>query len=96
MIRITDGVHQFTVSEGAFDNVFKQQGYQVLEPATPADSIESEPEKQADPLDEKPVSKWTKQELKSYCDKHGIDLEGVTSSDEVRKRVLSYQEQGEE
>lgn len=96
MIQITDGVNQFTVSEGAFNNVFKQQGYQVLKPESPEDSIESEPEKQSDPLDEKPVSKWTKQELKSYCDKHGIDLEGVTSTDDVRKRVLSYQEQSEE
>lgn len=96
MIQITDGVHQFTVSEGAFDNIFKQQGYQVFKSATPADSIKSEPEKQVDPLDEKPVSQWTKLELKSYCNKYGIDLEGVTSTDEVRKRVLNYQEQSKE
>ena len=96
MIKITDGVRQFTVSKGAFDNIFKQQGYQVFKSATPADSIKSEPEKQVDPLDEKPVSQWTKQELKSYCDKHGIDLEGVTSTEEVRKRVISYQEQSQE
>lgn len=96
MIQITDGVHQFTVSEGAFENAFKQQGYQVLKPESPEDSIKSEPEKQVDPLDEKPVSQWTKRELKSYCDKYGIDLEGVTSTDEVRKRVLSYQEQSQE
>lgn len=91
MIDITDGTHKFNVTEGAFEDIFKKQGYvEVVGDGTPS---KSELEAQVDSLDDKPVSMWTKQELKAYCDAHGISLDDVTSTDEVRKRVLEYQEQ---
>lgn len=91
MVNITDGTHEFSVTEGAFEDIFKKQGY--VEVAEDKAALKSELEAQADSLDDKPVSMWTKQELKAYCDAHGISLEDVTSTDEVRKRVLEHQEQ---
>lgn len=91
MVDITDGTNTFGVTEGAFEDIFKKQGYvEVVE-----DDVASKPEAEAqiDSLDDKPVSMWTKQELKAYCDAHNISLEDVTSTDEVRKRVLEHQEQ---
>ena len=91
MIDITDGTREFNVTEGAFEDIFKKQGYvEAIEDET---TSKSELEAQVDLLDDKPVSMWTKQELKAYCDAHNISLDDVTSTDEVRKRVLEYQEQ---
>lgn len=91
MIDITNGTHEFNVTEGAFEDIFKKQGY--VEVAEDEASSKSKLEAQVDLLDDKPVSMWTKQELKAYCDAHDISLDDVTSTDEVRKRVLEYQEQ---
>lgn len=91
MIDITDGTYEFNVTEGAFEDIFKKQGY--IEVAEYKEISKSELEAQVDSLDDKPVSMWTKQELKAYCDAHSISLDDVTSTDEVRKRVLEYQEQ---
>ena len=92
MIDITDGTHEFNVTEGAFEDIFKKQGYiEIAE--EDGTSSKSELEAQVDLLDDKPVSMWTKQELKAYCDANSISLDDVTSTDEVRKRVLEYQEQ---
>lgn len=90
MIDITDGTHEFNVTEGAFKDIFKKQGY--VEAVDDEESSKSELEAQVDSLNDKPVSMWTKQELKAYCDIHDISLEDVTSTDEVRKRVLEHQE----
>lgn len=91
MISITDGTSTFDVTEGAFEDIFKKQGY--VEVAEDNAASKSEPEAQIDSLDNKPVSMWTKQELKTYCEANGINLDGVTSTDEVRKLVLEHQEQ---
>ena len=91
MIDITDGTNTFGVTEGAFEDIFEKQGY--VEAVEDEESSKSELEVQVDLLNDKPVSMWTKQELKAYCDLHDISLEDVTSTDEVRKRVLEYQEQ---
>ena len=91
MVDITDGTNTFGVTEGAFEDIFKKQGY--AKAVKDGESSKSELETQVDLLDDKPVSMWTKQELKAYCDAHSISLEDVTSTDEVRKRVLEHQEQ---
>lgn len=90
MIDITDGTHEFNVTEGAFEDIFEKQGY--VEVAEDKETSKSELEAQVDSLDDKPVSMWTKQELKAYCDAHSISLDDVTSTDEVRKRVIEHQE----
>lgn len=90
MVDITDGTNTFSVTEGAFKDIFEKQGY--METVGDEATSKSELEAQIDSLDDKPVSMWTKQELKTYCDAHDISLEDVTSTDEVRKRVLEYQE----
>lgn len=90
MVDITDGTSTFCVTEGAFEDIFKKQGY--IEAVEYGESSKSELEVQVDSLDDKPVSMWTKRELKAYCVAHSISLEDVTSADEVRKRVLEYQE----
>lgn len=94
MVKITNGTDVFDVSEGAYDGTFKQQGYSIItNEAVAADVIQEADADVCDELDEKPVSKWTKQELKQYCDKNGISLSGVTRTEDVRKKVLAFQEQ---
>lgn len=94
MIKITNGVDVFEVTEGAYDGTFKQQGYTPvkLDDGT-AEAVECAEKDAYDELDEKPVSQWTKTELKGYCDKHGISLTGATKTEDVRRRVLAFQEQ---
>lgn len=104
MIKITNGVNEFLVPEGAYEHMFKQQGYTIVgdeqeveaevETEAEIEGFQSdEVEAETDKLDEKPVSQWSKQELKFYCDKHEISLEGVARTEDVRERVLKFQEQ---
>ncbi len=94
MIKITNGVDVFEVTEGAYEGTFKQQGYTpVVGRQDVAEAVQDVEEDVYDELDEKPVSQWTKAELKGYCDKHGISLTGATKTEDVRRRVLAFQEQ---
>ena len=100
MIKITNGINEFLVPEGAYEYMFKQQGYTIVgdeqEVETEAEIEGFQPDEvevDTDKLDEKPVSQWSKQELKLYCDKHEISLEGVARTEDVRERVLKFQEQ---
>lgn len=94
MIKITNGVDVFDVTEGAYEGTFKQQGYTpVAERQDVTDGVQGVENDAYDELDEKPVSQWTKTELKGYCDKHGISLTGATKTEDVRRRVLAFQEQ---
>lgn len=100
MIKITNGINEFLVPEGAYEHMFKQQGYTIVgdeqEVETEAEIEGFQPDEvevKTDKLDEKPVSQWSKQELKFYCDKHEISLEGVARTEDVRERVLKFQEQ---
>lgn len=103
MVIITNGINEFEVSRGAYESIFRKQGYSiVVDTETEVvennkDAVAAEPAKQVDKdaeaLMEKPISQWTKNEVKSFIDKKKIDVSGITSFNEVKDRVRKYIEE---
>lgn len=103
MINITNGINEFEVSRGAYESIFQKQGYSIVVNTETEvvennkDAAAAEPAKQVDKdaeaLMEKPISQWTKNEVKSFIDKKRIDVSGITSFNEVKDRVRKYIEE---
>lgn len=101
MILITNGKTTFEVTKGAFNAVFKKQGYTVVEKDSEASKNEDDGlgDTQRDPggagdgeddisaLEEKPISQWSKDEVKRYAAAKGINLFGTASVNEAKKRI---------
>lgn len=96
MVKITNGIYTFEVTKGAFKTVFANQGYILASTHAAAPQIVSEPaqktddERFVDEVIEKPVSEWSKEELKRFADINSISLEGVQKTDDVREIINNY------
>lgn len=101
MVKITNGVSVFEVTSGAYDSIYKYQGYQVLKDDEPLPFAEDEKQsKSADELfaaevERKPISQWSKEEVKHYAAVREIDLTGTKSVAEA-KDVIKKMMNGEE
>lgn len=97
MVRITNNINEFEVTNGAYESIFKAQGYTKIEGDTTMDHVPevedpgedemSEDEKFLSDLIEKPVSQWSKAEVKKYVDLKGINTTGATTLAEVKERI---------
>lgn len=103
MVVITNGINEFEVSRGAYESIFQKQGYSIIVDAE-AEAVEDNNDaeateraehvdKDAEALVEKPISQWTKNEVKNFIAKKGIDVSGITSFNEVKDRVRKYIEE---
>ena len=103
MVIITNGINEFEVSRGAYESIFQKQGYSIIVDAE-AEAVEDNNDaevtehakhvdKDAEALVEKPISQWTKNEVKNFIAKKGIDVSGITSFNEVKDRVRKYIEE---
>lgn len=103
MVIITNGINEFEVSRGAYESIFRKQGYSIIVDAE-AEAVEDNNDaeatehaehvdKDAEALVEKPISQWTKNEVKNFIAKKGIDVSGITSFNEVKDRVRKYIEE---
>lgn len=104
MVIITNGINEFEVSRGAYESIFQKQGYSIVvdtetevvednKDAAAAAKPAKQVDKDAEALMEKPISQWTKNEVKSFIDKKKIDVSGITSFNEVKDRVRKYIEE---
>lgn len=96
MVKITNGIETYDVTKGAFETIFKAQGYTKVEEEVQEnddqDSTEgndgiSEDEKFLNDLEEKPISQWSKAEVKKYVDLKGINTEGASTLTEVKELI---------
>lgn len=92
MVKITDGQCTLVVTRGAFDGIYCQQGYRLADDHATHKSniVHTEVQKdqrkkqssktnddvQSD-LEMKPISQWTKSEVKAYAAQFDIDLVGT-------------------
>lgn len=101
MVNITNGINSFAVSRGAFDGIFSHQGYSLVE-EEPSAVIDGPAEDgKVDDTDaflleiiEKPISAWSKSELKKFCTIKGIDTSAAatfTDAKEIVKACLEEQ-----
>lgn len=94
MVKITDGREVFEVTKGAFETIFKDKGWQIvneniIEPVV-EQKVLTEDEKFEMEVVEKPIASWSKEELKRFANLKGISLEGVHSTNEVREIIKNY------
>lgn len=95
MIKITNGIDVFEVSNGAYEGIYARQGFRPLEDNTvmfAGELVEDTSEEQtfAEEIVEKPISMWTKEELKRFAVYYDIDLSGMTSTENVRQLVKEF------
>lgn len=95
MVKITNGINVFEVTTGAYEGIYRHQGYQIIgeekeQAFVPEES--SEPEETADEifaeeLQKKPISQWNKEEVKRYAAVKGIDIKGTKSVNEAKEII---------
>lgn len=105
MVKITNGIDVFEVTSGAYDSIYRHQGYQIVSGNDDQDVFIPEgaiagKEKSADEifveeLEKKPVSQWSKDEVRRYAAARAIDLSGTKNVGEAKdiiKRAMSEEE----
>lgn len=100
MVKITNGRDVFEVTEGAFEGIFVHQGFKKVdgkkeEPKIILDEVEIPVVDAADEFDdelenEKPVSQWTKAEVKEFARANGIDLSGTKNVNEAKEIIKQF------
>lgn len=94
MVKITNGVNVFEVTSGAFESVYRHQGYQVVAKKKEQDFVGNNEENQKtadelfiDELQEKPISQWNKDEVKRYAAIKDIDLAGTKNINDAKDLI---------
>lgn len=99
MVKITNGRDVFEVTEGAFEGIFVHQGFVKVdnkkdEPKVIFDEVEIPVVDAADEFDEleneKPVSQWTKAEVKEFAKANGIDISGTKNVNEAKEIIKQF------
>lgn len=99
MVKITNGRDTFEVTEGAFEGIFVHQGFKKVDdkkdkPKIILDEVEIPVVDAADEFDEledeKPVSQWTKAEVKEFAKANGIDISGTKNVNEAKEIIKQF------
>lgn len=96
MVKITKGANTFTVTIGAFENIFKNQGFVIVNDENISD--EENNGATVDPfieLREKPVSQWTKNEIIAFAAENNIDIHGTKNIGEARQIIIDFLSEAE-
>lgn len=96
MVKITNGVNVFEVTRGAFEGIYSKQGYTLFkdEPIVeqPKGQEKSEDELFLEAIVEKPVSQWTKAEVKRFAGLKEIDISETKNPAEAKDLIKVYLE----
>lgn len=97
MVKITDGVNLFEVTRGAFDGIYSRQGYHLVneDKKSDASTAPAIPKKSKDEIFveeilEKPISQWTKEEVKHFAAVKEIDISGTKNANEAKEIIKSF------
>ena len=98
MVRITNGFVEVEVTNGAYENIFKGMGYTIVGGVQKAsEKLEdegsvniSDDEKFASELSEKPISEWSKNEVKKFAEIKGIDISRTRSVGEAKEIIKNF------
>lgn len=98
MVTITNGMITTKVTSGAFQNIFKGMGYNIIDdhnadisghPDDNQGHTENNDDKFVSEIIEKPIGEWSKEELKKFATIKGIDISGMRPS-EVKAAIKSF------
>ena len=97
MVKITNGTNVFEVTRGAFDGIYSRQGYTIMDENEVASGVnatevpeKTEEEKFLDEIIEKPISQWSKEEVKRFAALKGINLAGTKNANEAKEIIKSF------
>lgn len=95
MVKITNGVNVFEVTRGAFDGIYSRQGYTLVEDVKVGTENTGTPEKSEDEkfieeIIEKPISQWSKDEIKRFAALEGIDISGTKNAGEAKEIIKEF------
>ena len=100
MVKITNGRDTIEVTEGAFEGIFIHQGFvKVLgevenvidKTEIPVVDAEDEFDDELEEVEnEKPVSQWTKAEVKEFARENGIDISGTKNVNEAKEIIKQF------
>lgn len=104
MVKITNGIHVFEVTTGAYYGIYRHQGYQIIGEKEAQDFIPegvvteklvlTADEIFAEELQKKPISQWSKDEIKRYAAAKNIDLAGTKSVSEAKEAIKKFINEG--
>ena len=103
MIRVTNGIHVFEVTRGAFAEIYSRQGYYIMPEYKNKYKDDDAAEKQkteekteddifAEELLEKPISQWNKEEVKKFAAIKGINITGTKNPNQAKEIIKSFLE----
>lgn len=93
MVKITNFVNTFEVTQGAYDDIFKKQGFELVEEdkedkkETVEETKKTKEEAYIEELMEKPISQWNKEEVKTYASLKNIDISNTKNIGEARNII---------
>ena len=93
MVKITNFVNTFEVTQGAYDDIFKKQGFKLVEEEkedkkeTVEETKKTKEEAYIEELMEKPISQWNKEEVKTYASLKNIDISNTKNIGEARNII---------
>lgn len=95
MVKITNGVNVFEVTKGAFDGIYSRQGYVLANDGTPKQEAPAVKGKTEDELfieavSEKPISQWSKDEVKRFASIKGVDIAGTKNVNEAKEIIKGF------
>ena len=100
MVKITNGISTFEVTEGAFNSIYSKQGFvkadedkKKFEKPEVVDVENNEDETSEDEfaeLLEKPIVNWTKEEVTAFIEAKGINTEGAKKLSDVKELIKEY------
>ena len=100
MVTIKNGNNVHVVTEGAYKEIFSKLGYEIISGKeevsieTPIDvddnAMSEEDEEFILGVEEKPISQWSKTEVKKYAELKRIDITGTKNVNEAKAIIKEY------
>lgn len=94
MVDITNLVNTYSVTKGAYEDIFKRQGFKPVKKEKAEDKKETveetkktDEEAYIEELMEKPISQWNKEEVKTYASLKNVDISNTKNIGEARNII---------
>lgn len=93
MVDITNKVDTYSVTKGAYEDIFKRQGFEPVEEEkedkkeTVEETKKTDEEVYIEELMEKPISQWNKEEVKTYASIKNVDISNTKNIGEARNII---------
>lgn len=93
MVDITNKVDTYSVTKGAYEDIFKRQGFKPVKEEkedkkeTVEETKKTDEEAYIEELMEKPISQWNKEEVKTYASLKNVDISNTKNIGEARNII---------